>query len=92
MSFGDQPAGGRPIWDFLNGGFEWLAGSVGVFFAEFRGEASGFPASQGIRRIVCLGFVCGDSARLAAEACDVGGRLRVQGERERCVEIVLVPW
>ena len=36
MSFGDQPAGGRPIWDFVNGGFEWLAGSVGVFFAEFR--------------------------------------------------------
>ena len=73
------PAGGREanLGLFFNGGFEWLTWSVGVFFAEFWGEASGFPASQGIRRIVCLGFVCGEYARLAAEACDVGERLRV---------------
>ena len=52
-----------------------------------------------VGRISYLGFVCGEFARLAAEACDAGERLRVQrehhcrgeGRRGRSVEIILIP-
>ena len=77
-----------------------VAGRVGEGFANFQGKASGFPASQSISQIDCLGFVSGEFARLAAEVCDALERLRVQWERhhqrerrrEMYVESVLVLW
>ena len=44
-----------------------VAGRVGEGFANFQGKASGFPASQSISQIDCLGFVSGEFARLVAE-------------------------
>ena len=69
MSFEERPDGGGSLWCFLFGKFLgiWVAEIFGEIFASFERYACGFPLSESVLKIGCLGFVSGKFAQLAAE-------------------------